>query len=280
MVFRAPRAQQEPHAAEIVREHLDGRFTAQVFKLVPGDHSHPHEKRFQQLNEDIAIGEHAPMNVGIYRIVDHVRLLLDMLAACLAEKMPQQSGNAKMSPIGGEAVSGNLHGASTDGADLLAGGTGADAVLCFGQADDTTGTDDTYTFLKERRPGSGGHAATEKTSIDQIKSVIGKRKRLECVHHAEPGIVQPLHPCPSACVLDHRSTEVDADHLGLGIFEGHIKRPIAGAAGDIEDVLHLRDIERIRKQTAHPSGDKAMLVHQACRFCSVFDVNDIGVFAL
>ncbi len=86
MVFRAPRAQQEPHTAEIVREHLDGRLTVQAFKLVHGDHSHPDEKRFQQLNEDVAIGEHAPMDVGIYRIVDDVRLLLDMLAACLAEK--------------------------------------------------------------------------------------------------------------------------------------------------------------------------------------------------
>src|SRR6266567_8960534 len=217
MVFRAPRAQQEPHTAEIAREHLDGRLTVQAFKFIPSGHSHPHEKRFQQLNEDIAIGEHAPMNVGIYRIVDHVRLLLDMLAACLAEKMPQQNCNAEMSPIRGEAMSSNLHSMSTEGANLLAGGTGADAVLCFGQADDSTRTGDTNTFLEERGPGSGGHAATQKTSIDQIKSVIRKRKRLECVHHAEPGIVQPLHPCPSACVLDHRSTKVDADHLGLGI---------------------------------------------------------------
>jgi hypothetical protein len=60
MVFRAPRAQQEPHTAEFVREHLDGRLTVQAFKLVPSDHSHPDEKRFQQLNEDVAIGEHAP----------------------------------------------------------------------------------------------------------------------------------------------------------------------------------------------------------------------------
>src|SRR5713101_7133651 len=134
MVFRAPRAQQEPHTAEIVREHLDGRLTAQVFKLVPGDHSYPHEKRFQQLNEDVAIGEHAPMKVGIYRILDHVRLLLDMLAVCLAEKTAQQSGNAKMSLIRGEAMPGNPHSMSTECADLLAGGTGADAVLCFGQA--------------------------------------------------------------------------------------------------------------------------------------------------
>src|SRR6266704_6911230 len=221
MVFRAPCTQQEPHTAELVREHLDGRLTMQAFKFVLGDHSHPHENRFQYLNEDIAIGEHAPMHVRTYRIVDHVRLLLDMLAACLAEKMPQQSGNAKMSPIGGEAVSGTLHGASTEGADLLAGGTGADAILCFGQADDTTRTGDTYTFLDQRGPGSGGHAATEKTGIDQIKSVVGKRKRLECVHHAEPGILQPLYPCPSACILDHRSTTGNAHHLGLGIREGH-----------------------------------------------------------
>src|SRR6266700_665519 len=122
MVSHAPCTQPEPHTAEIVREHLDGRLTAQVFKLVPGDHSHPHEKRFQHLNEDVAIGEHAPVNVGIYRIVDHMRLLVDMLAACLAEKMPQQSCNAEMSPIRGEAMSSNLHGASTEGADLLAGG--------------------------------------------------------------------------------------------------------------------------------------------------------------
>ena len=57
-------------------------------------------------------------------------------------------GNAKISPIGGEAVSSNLHGASTECADLFAGGTGADAVLCFGQADDTSGTGDTHTLLK------------------------------------------------------------------------------------------------------------------------------------
>src|SRR5260370_9363023 len=98
MVFRAPSAQQEPYTAEIAREDLDGRLTVQAFKLGLGDHSHPHEKRFQYLNEHIEIGEHAPMNVGIYRIVDHVRLLLDMLAACLAEKTSQQSGKAKMSP--------------------------------------------------------------------------------------------------------------------------------------------------------------------------------------
>src|SRR5713226_3485100 len=118
MVFRAPGAQQEPHTAEIAREHLDGRLTVQAFKLVLGDHSHPDEKRFQYLNEHIEIGEHAPMNVGIYRIVDHMRLLLNMLAACLAEKMPQQSCNAEMSSIRGEAMSSNLHGASTEGADL------------------------------------------------------------------------------------------------------------------------------------------------------------------
>src|SRR6266851_920370 len=173
MVFRAPRAQQEPHAAEIVREHLDSRLTVQAFKFVLGDHSHPHEKRFQYFNEHIAIGEHAPMNVGIYRIVDHVRLLLDMLAACRTEKTSQQRGNAKMSPIGGEAMSGNLHGASTEGADLLAGRTGADAVLCFGQADDPTRTGDTYIFLDQRGPGSGGHAATEKTAWTRSKASSG-----------------------------------------------------------------------------------------------------------
>ncbi len=172
------------------------------------------------------------MKVAIYRIVDHVRLLLDMQVACLTKKTSQQSCNAKMSSIGGEAVSSNPHSMSTEGADLLAGGTGADAVLCFGQADDATRTGDTYTFLEEHGPGSGGHEATEKTGIDQIKSVIRKRKRLECVHYAEPGIVQPLYPCPSACILDHRSTEVDAHHLDLRILEGHIKRPIAGTAGD------------------------------------------------
>ncbi len=64
MVFRAPRAQQEPHTAEIVREHLDGRLTVQAFKFVLGDHSHLDEQRFQQLNKDVAIGKHASMHVG------------------------------------------------------------------------------------------------------------------------------------------------------------------------------------------------------------------------
>ncbi len=149
MVFCAPPStQQEPHTAEIVREHLDGRLTAQAFKLVLGDHSHPDKKRFQYLNEDVALDDHAPMDVGLHRIVDHVRPLLNMLAVCLAVKTPQRSCNAKMSSIGGEAVSGNPHSMSTEYADLLGGGTGADAVLCFGQADDTSGTGDTHTLLK------------------------------------------------------------------------------------------------------------------------------------
>ena len=117
-------------------------------------------------------------------------------------------------------------------------------------------------------------------SIDQIKSVIRKRKRLEYIHDAEGDIVQPLCSCLSACILDHRPTEVDADHLGLRKLEGHIKRSVAGAAGDIEDMLRLRDIERLRKQATHPTGDKAMLLHQACCFCSVFDVNNAGVFTV
>lgn len=92
MVFCAPPStQQESHTAEIVREHLDGRLTTQTFKLLLGDHSHPDKKRFQYLNEDVAIDEHAPMDVGIHRIVDHVRPLLNMLAAYLAVKTLQRS---------------------------------------------------------------------------------------------------------------------------------------------------------------------------------------------
>ena len=66
MVFCAPPStQQEPHTAEIVREHLDGHLTAQAFKLVLGDHSHPEKKRFQYLNEDVAIDEHAPSTASL-----------------------------------------------------------------------------------------------------------------------------------------------------------------------------------------------------------------------
>ncbi len=100
------------------------------------------------------------MDVGIYRIVDHVRPLLNMLAACLAVKTLQRSCNPKISSIGGEAVSGNPHSMSTEYIDLLAGGTGADAVLCFGQADDTSGIGDTHTLLKSERVGLPGEDLT------------------------------------------------------------------------------------------------------------------------
>ncbi len=276
----APRTQQEPHSAETIGEHLDSCLSVQAFKFVHCGHAHLEEQRFQQLDEDVEIGEHAPVNLGIHGIVDDMRLLLNVLTACLAKKMSEHGSNAKRTPIRGETVPGSLHSTGIPCADVLASGTGANAVLCLGQADDSTGTGNTYTFLNERGPGRGGHEATEKASVDQVKSVIGKRQRLECVYDAEGDIVQPLYSCLSACVLDHRPTEVDADHLGLRILEGHIKRPIAGAAGNIEDVLHLRDIERLRKQATHPTRDEAMLMHEACRLCSAFDVNNVGAFAV
>jgi hypothetical protein len=89
-----------------------------------------------------------------------MRLLLNVLIACLAEKTSEHGGNAKMVPIRRETVSSSLHGASTQCADFLTGGTGADALLCLGRADYTTGTCDTYTFLKSERVGLPGDDLT------------------------------------------------------------------------------------------------------------------------
>ena len=87
MLFHAPRAQQELHSAEIIGEHLDGCLSLQACQFVHSGHSRLDEKGFQQLDEDVEIGEHASVNVRIDGIVDDMRLL-NVLAACLAEKPP------------------------------------------------------------------------------------------------------------------------------------------------------------------------------------------------
>src|SRR2546427_3457758 len=114
------------------------------------------------------------------REINDVRLPIDVLAVRLVQQTAQQGRDAKISSVRGRRESGQLDSAKDQGHPLLKGRTiGSARLIKFRQAYKAAGACDAHALINQPRPGCGGHKPDKKASIDEVKAIIGKNKRLD-----------------------------------------------------------------------------------------------------
>jgi hypothetical protein len=113
--------------------------------------------------------------------------------------------------------------------------------------------------------GDGWAKKGDETSIDQIKGVVRKIEWLPGIHHLKAHVSQALHLYLCTGVVDHRSADVEPNHLYLRIGKGHLLRPATWATTNIQDALDAREVGPLGKQPPHAFGNKAVLLEQSTR---------------
>src|SRR5437660_8378594 len=158
------------------------------------------------------------------------------------------------------------------------GWAGGDRKLGFRQNERSIDAEYALTFLYHFRPAASGHKAGDEARVDQVERAIGKVERFSCIHHAEMGVLSSLCRGNRASIVDHKFAGIEASHLYLWVGLRHLKRPGAGAAGNVEYIVDLANIESLREKSSANPGRNASLPAQAAHLRCVLYFN--GIFPL
>src|SRR5260370_1975280 len=242
--------------------------------------SHLNDKGLEQFEDDGSIMAKAFIRFSSVRIINHVRPVVDVDAACAKQEASQHRQNAGKSATLRETFSLQFERAYDHGVQVLQCRAVSEVPpLAFRETNDTSRTGDAPELLHELRPGRCGEKVDE-AGIDQIKEAVGEIQRFLYIHHLETGIVQTLHPHLCICIGDHCPADIDPYYLNLGIRKGDLQGPTSRTAGKIEDAGDTGKIKSLGEEPTHPFRDEAILPEQARHFSHVFRVVKVNIIAV
>src|SRR5260221_5644418 len=207
--------------------------------------------------------------------------LLDVLKTSLADQIGQYGNNAQLLSTGRKALSCFMERLAEPSPQGIIRRLISEWYVPFGHADDTPRPQDAQALVQQAGPDRSRHEAYG-TGIDQIKALTGEIERLQCVHHLEGNIMQPLYARLVTGILDHGLADVEADYFLLRVGESHLLRPATRPTGNIQDPLAARDLgsREVREESSHTFGDEPILIEQAGHLPAAFRVDKIGILSI
>src|SRR5579884_1464735 len=146
-----------------------------------------------------------------------MRLLTDLVIACLCKEATYHGINAKLIALfvitkRPSCTAKGPHDQSIETREGNTIGSAAHGIIRFSKTNEPSWTCDAHALLYQFQPGLLPHETSGKSCIDKIERCIRKIQRGGGIHITKGGILQTLHICICARVIEHRRADIDANH--------------------------------------------------------------------
>src|SRR5579884_2179839 len=180
--------------AEICREHFGLRLIIKFVKLLLSSQTKFDIERLNELLADAHILKHGLVGRCACRVVHDIGALLNILAACIAQKTAQHWSNAKVEAKWMKGVPGTEQSLHAEARKLFkCRRVATSCIVSLSQNDEAAGMCNAYELAHDGGPVIFVKEADHPACVDNIERVVGKVQGLCSIHDLEREILKVLY---------------------------------------------------------------------------------------